>query len=79
MKVLVRKFGEEVLDIELPVNIELKVVEAPEAVKGNTQNNPQKKVKLETGLEIEAPMFINEGEIIIVSSTEAKYVGRGNK
>ena len=78
-KVMVRLFGSEVLDVELPVNIELLVTEAPEAIKGNTQNNPQKKIILETGFEVEAPMFIKEGETIIVSSEDGKYVGRGNK
>lgn len=78
-KVMVRLFGSEVLDIELPTNIELLVTEAPEAIKGNTQNNPQKKIVLETGFELEAPMFIKEGETIIVSSEDGKYVGRGNK
>lgn len=78
-KVLVRKFGNEVLDVELPINIELEVTTAPDAVKGNTQSNPQKKVVLETGFEMEVPMFIKEGEIIVVSSETGKYVGRGNK
>ncbi len=76
-KIKVRSYEGEVLDVELPVNINLKVVEAPEAVKGNTANNPQKKVKVETGYELEAPMFIKEGEIIVVSSETGKYVGRG--
>ena len=76
-KVKVRKYQSEVLDIQLPVNIELQVIEAPDAVKGNTQSNPQKKVILETGFELEAPMFIKQGEVIIVSSETGKYVGRG--
>lgn len=78
-KVNVRMFKSEVLDVELPVNIELLVTEAPEAIKGNTQNNPQKKIILETGFEVEAPMFIKEGETIIVSTEDGKYVGRGGK
>lgn len=76
-EVLVRKYGEEILDLELPLNIELKVIESPKAIKGNTQSNPQKKVKLETNFELEAPMFIKEGENIIVSTENGKYVGRG--
>lgn len=76
-KVLVRKFENEVLDIELPINVELEVVEAPDAIKGNTANNPQKKVVLVTNYELEVPMFIKQGEIIIVSSETGKYVGRG--
>ena len=75
--VKVRTFEREILDIELPANIELKVTEAPEAVKGNTANNPQKKIIVETGFELEAPMFIKEGETIIVSTETGKYVGRG--
>ena len=78
-KVLVRKYNDEILDVELPINVELKVVSAPEAVKGNTQSNPQKKVILETNFEIEVPMFIKEGENIIVSSETGKYVGRASK
>ncbi len=75
--VLVRQFENEVLDIELPTNIEFVVVNAPDAVKGNTQTNPQKKVVIETGYELEVPMFIKEGEKIIISSENGKYVGRG--
>ena len=78
-EVLVRKYEQEILDIEIPKNIKLKVIEAPEAVKGNTQTNPQKKVKLETGFEIDAPMFIKNQETIIVSSETGKYVGRKEK
>ena len=78
-KVLARFFESEVLDIELPTNVELEVIEAPEAVKGNTQNNPQKKITLETNFVIEAPMFIKQGEIVVVSTTEGKYQGRGGK
>ncbi|AAT28037.1 elongation factor P [[Mycoplasma] mobile] len=77
-KVHIRKFADEILDIEIPVNIELKVIDAPEAVKGNTSSNPQKKVKVETGFELETPLFIKEGEIIIVSSETGKYMGKGN-
>lgn len=77
--VTVRVFENEVLDIELDTNIELLVSEAPDAVKGNTANNPQKKVVLETGFTIEAPMFIKQGETISVSSETGKYVGRGKK
>ncbi len=78
-KVKVRKFGEEILDIEIPLNIEIEVAEAFDAVKGNTTTNPQKKVTLVTGYEIEVPMFIKQGDIIIVSTEEGKYIGKGKK
>ncbi|WP_027334803.1 elongation factor P [Mycoplasmopsis felifaucium] len=79
MIVKIRKYKEEILDIELDDNVTLQVTEAPDAVKGNTANNPQKKVKLETGFELETPMFINEGDQIIVSTESGKYVGRASK
>ncbi len=75
--VQVKMFNNEVLGIEIPLNIELLVTNAPEAIKGNTQNNPQKMIELETGFQLEAPMFIKNGEKIIVSSETGKYVGRG--
>lgn len=78
-KVKVRKFEDEILDIEIPLNIELEVAEAFDAVKGNTTTNPQKKVTLVTGFEIEVPMFIKQGDIIIVSTEEGKYIGKGKK
>lgn len=75
--VKIKKFEEEVLDLELPINIDLEVIEAFDAVKGNTTTNPQKKIKLVTGFEVEAPMFIKQGDIITVSTENGKYVGRG--
>ncbi|UUD35888.1 elongation factor P [Mycoplasmopsis citelli] len=78
-EVQIRKFQDEVLDVELPINVDIKVVEAPDAVKGNTTTNPQKKVVLETGFELETPMFIKENDIITVSTETGKYVGKANK
>ncbi|UUM20055.1 MULTISPECIES: elongation factor P [unclassified Mycoplasma] len=75
-EVQIRKFQDEVLDVELPINVDIKVVEAPDAVKGNTTTNPQKKVILETGFELDTPMFIKENDIIIVSTETGKYVGK---
>ncbi|AWX42830.1 elongation factor P [Metamycoplasma cloacale] len=75
-KVVVRKFESEVLDIELPVNIALKVIESPDAVSGNTAKAAQKKVIVETGYEVETPLFIKEGEEILISTETGKYVGR---
>lgn len=76
MEVQIRKFQDEVLDIELQTNISLLVTNAPDAVKGNTTTNPQKKVILETGFELETPMFIKDGDLIIVSTETGKYVGK---
>ena len=46
------------------------------AVKGDTANNAQKNAKVETGLEVRVPLFIGEGEIILISTADGKYSGR---
>lgn len=76
--VLIRKFEDEILDIELAAKISLLIASAEDAVKGNTQSNPLKKAVLETGYEIEVPMFIKKGEHIIVSTETGQYVKRDN-
>ncbi|MGZ9756364.1 elongation factor P [Mycoplasma sp. 4423] len=78
-EVQIRMFENEVLDIELPVNVTLQVTSAPDAVKGNTTTNPQKKVIVETGYELETPMFIKEGDIIIISTETGKYSGKSKE
>jgi elongation factor P len=74
-------FGERTIGIELPIKVELKVVEAPPAVKGDTAKGGTKQIKLETGATINAPLFINEGEIIRINTTTGEYAERvgGNK
>ncbi|VEU69339.1 Elongation factor P [Mycoplasmopsis californica] len=78
-KVMVRMFEEEVLDIELSANVDLVVTNAPDAVKGNATTNPQKKVIVETGYELETPMFIKDNDVITISTQTGKYVGKANK
>ena len=62
--------------LKLPVKISLKVISAPPGVKGNSAGNVTKTVQLETGAELSAPMFINEGDEIIVNTDTGEYVGR---
>ena len=54
----------------------MKVVESPEGVRGDTASNVQKPATLETGLVIQVPLFIKEGEIIKISTSEKSYMGR---
>ncbi len=69
-------FDEKVIGIKLPIKIDLKVVEAPPAVKGNTANAANKQVTLETGLVINAPIFIKEGEILRINTETGEYTER---
>jgi elongation factor P len=74
--VIMLMFGERMLGVVLPVKVELKVVEAAPAVKGNTVSGGSKMVKLESGAEVQVPLFINEGEIIRINTESGEYVER---
>jgi elongation factor P len=66
------------IGVKLPIKVELKVVEAPPAVKGDTAKGGSKQIKLETGATINAPLFITEGEIIRINTETGEYVERVN-
>ncbi len=72
-------FDEKVIGVKVPVKMELKVVEAADAVKGNTVQGGRKIVKLETGAEIQVPMFVAQGDVIRVNTETAEYVERVGK
>jgi elongation factor P len=64
------------VSVEPPSSVTLKVIESPEGVRGDSANNVMKVAKLETGLQIQVPLFIKEGELIKVDTREKKYMGR---
>lgn len=66
----------EIIGITLPEKVEYEVIETEPAVKGNTTNNANKDAKIETGYVVKVPLFINQGEKIIVSTKDGKYSGR---
>lgn len=72
-------FSDKIIGINLPVKIDLKVVEAPPAVRGDTVQGGTKQVKLETGAVINAPLFINEGDVVRVNTQTKEYVERTEK
>ena len=69
-------FNSELINLELPRMIELKVIETEPGFRGNTVKSGVKPAKLETGLIINVPLFINTGEIIKVDTQEKKYIER---
>jgi elongation factor P len=64
------------LTVELPSAVNLKIVESAEGVKGDTSGNVQKPATLETGLVVQVPLFIKEGETIRVNTSDGSYLGR---
>lgn len=69
-------FDEKIIGIKLPIKMELEVIEAPPAIKGNTAQGGNKVIKLETGASVNAPLFINEGDLIRVNTLTGEYVER---
>ena len=71
-------FQDTNIGIQMPIKVDLKVIEAHTTTKGNTAQGGTKTVKLETGVEIQVPMFIKEGEMIRVNSETGEYAERAD-
>lgn len=72
-------YDEKIIGVKVPIKVELKVVEASEAVKGNTSSGATKEVKLETGATIQVPQFINQGDVVAVNTESGLYTERIEK
>ncbi|MCX6737006.1 MAG: elongation factor P [Candidatus Parcubacteria bacterium] len=70
---------DELLSLNIPKKVSLKITEAAPAIKGNTSGGAFKTVKLETGLEVNVPIFIKEGEVIRINTESGEYVERANE
>ena len=68
-----------IISLRIPIKVELTVKEAPPAVKGNTAQGGTKQIVLETGATINAPLFINEGDVVRINTETGDYVERVDK
>ena len=69
-------YDEEIIDYILPNAVEFKVVEAEMAVAGDTATGATKKVKIETGLTVTVPLFVNVGDVIRINTDNGEYITR---
>ena len=67
---------EKAVSVELPSSVVLLVTDAPEGVRGDSANNVQKAITVETGITVQAPLFIKTGEKIKVDTRTGKYMER---
>ena len=67
---------EKVVQIEVPPSVVLTVTDAPEGIRGDSANNVQKAIILETGISVQAPLFIKTGEKIKIDTRTGEYVER---
>ncbi|HEX5774850.1 MAG TPA: hypothetical protein VFY28_02725 [Candidatus Paceibacterota bacterium] len=72
-------YNDEPVSIKIPIKMDLKVVEAPPAVRGDTATGGDKKVVLESGAVVSTPLFINVGDILRVNTDTGEYVERVEK
>ena len=66
----------ELIGLTLPEKIDYKVTSTSDAVKGNTSTNALKDAELENGMTVKVPLFVNEGDEVIISTRDGKYVSR---
>lgn len=76
MNVNITSYKGEIIGINIPNSVDLKVVETEPGVKGNTAQGATKSAKLETGFSVQVPLFINEGDVLTIDTRDGKYVSR---
>ncbi len=76
MLVMLQSYESEPISVKIPTTVDLRVVWAEPAIQGDTANTPSKQVELETGLRIQAPLFVQEGDLLRVDTRDGSYVTR---
>ncbi|WP_163537751.1 elongation factor P [Gracilibacillus sp. YIM 98692] len=76
MEVNILTYEGETIGVDLPNNVELTVTETEPGIKGDTASGGTKPATLETGLTVQVPFFVNEGEVLVISTNDGKYVSR---
>jgi len=70
------KFQGKIINVSLPIKVQLKIIEAPPGIKGNRSQAGTKTVTLETGAKINVPLFVEEGDIIEINTETGEYTRR---
>jgi elongation factor P len=76
MELELSSYEGERLDVELPITVDLEVVEAPPGFAGDTAQGATKEVTLETGYKLHVPLFIDEGDVLRIDTRDGRYVTR---
>jgi elongation factor P len=76
MEIELSSYEGEPLDVELPITVDIRVVEAPPGFAGDTATGATKEVTLETGYRLQVPLFIQEGDVLRIDTRDGRYVTR---
>lgn len=71
-------FNEEAIGVRFPNTVKLKVTHAEDATAGNRVNAPKKPVEVETGMTVQAPLFVKNGDVLIIDTETGEYLSRAN-
>ena len=76
MEVSLVTYEGEILGVDLPNHVELEVTETEPGLKGDTVSGGSKSATMETGLVVQVPLFINQGEKLVINTSDGKYMSR---
>lgn len=76
MVVSIIMFGTETLGVELPNTVDLKVKETEPGIKGDTSSGGSKPATMETGLVVQVPFFVSEGDVLTINTSDGTYISR---
>ncbi|MCL1949944.1 MAG: elongation factor P [Turicibacter sp.] len=77
MDVKVMTYGSEILGVEVPEKVTLEVTDCEPGVKGNTASNATKSATVSTGYSLQVPLFVDNGDKLIINTSTGAYVSRG--
>ena len=76
MQVSIMMYGSETLGVELPNTVDLAVAATEPGVRGDTSSGGTKPATLETGLGVQVPFFVNEGDLLTINTSDGSYISR---
>ncbi|WP_449126317.1 elongation factor P [Staphylococcus chromogenes] len=76
MDVQIQTYESETIGVELPKTVELQVTETEPGIKGDTATGATKSATVETGYTLNVPLFVNEGDTLVINTTDGSYVSR---
>ena len=71
-------YNDEAIGVRFPLNVKLKVTYAEDSTAGNRVNAPKKSVTVETGIEVQVPLFVKTGDVVIIDTDTGAYISRSN-
>ncbi len=77
MEVQIQSYEGETIGIELPNTVTLQVTETEPGIKGDTATGATKQATVETGYSLNVPLFVNEGDLLVINTTDGSYISRG--